>query len=458
MSDLKKSFHQKPETQTELERELLNNSLAAAPGFFMVALWVAIKKFNSVENVKLISWIACALILLAVTRFFCASLTLKDLVPFRTAVRFLKGNIFINSILWGWVSVIPLVETHFQNAIENVGPIVMISALALSSMVSLSYNLWVAYFFQVCVIVPAIGYLSYLGLIEKNDSAFNVALLLLIVLIYMVGQTRNMHRLIVKRIEYALELKLTNGLLKESQTQLLEEKSKLQHSMRLAAVGEISGEIAHEINNPLGLMMGYIELAIEGLNKPEVNATEIESKLQKAKIAIVRITKIIKGLRHYARSSENEAFALVYVNEIIEDAIEFCSEKFNYHGVELYVDSTVEAKLNCREVEISQVLLNIFTNAIDEVTKMDKSKRKVYLATELKGSQIKISVSNSGDKISPDVQARLFEPFYSTKKTGIGTGLGLSISRNIIENHGGRLYFDDSNSLTTFIIELPAEV
>jgi signal transduction histidine kinase len=68
---------------------------------------------------------------------------------------------------------------------------------------------------------------------------------------------------------------------------------------------------------------------------------------------------------------------------------------------------------------------------------------------------VKISIANSGPKINPAIQNRLFEPFFSTKKVGIGTGLGLSISKNIIEAHAGKLYYDEREPITTFVVELP---
>ena len=101
------------------------------------------------------------------------------------------------------------------------------------------------------------------------------------------------------------------------------------------------------------------------------------------------------------------------------------------------------------------MILNIFSNAIDEVIKLPVNERKIVLSTELINTKLRILIANAGSKIDPVTQARLFEPFFSTKKVGIGTGLGLSISRNIVESHQGRLYHDDSCSMTTFVIELP---
>lgn len=445
-----------PETARELDRELLEKSLNAAPGFFMASAWVAFKQLGSLENRQIMTVLGLFLLLLSMARFLVGFLHNKEKLDFSKAVLYTKINIILNSLLWSVTVIIPTVEFQFTNMVSNVSIVAFVVGFVLSSMVTLSYVIPLAFFFQWCVILPSMSYLYYLGMFANNDAAFHTAVIMTLVFLYMLNQTRTLHNHAVKRIQHGLELSYTNNLLQHSRTQLLEEKAKLQHSIRLAAIGEISGEIAHEINNPLGLIVGYLELSLEELKEKHPDKEILEAKLLKARSAISRITKIIRGLRHYSKNTVDEPMLPIFINEIIDDAAEFCSEKFNYHRVHLKVSNALDFKIQCRPIEISQVLLNIFTNAIDEVSRLDSEDRLIELRTEKMGDKwVKILISNAGPQIDPNIHDRLFEPFFSTKKMGIGTGLGLSISRNIVENHGGRLYYDPKYPLTTFIIELP---
>lgn len=452
---LKKSFSYSQDIIAELDRELLNNSVAAGIGFFLLAIWVTYSRLGSEQYQNMILVLGIALMGLATMRFGFAVLNKINILDFQKAAQFIKINVYINAVVWAAALFAPLYEGGFKNPSTDLLVLILVAGLSLSSLVSLSFNLLAAYFFQFCLLLPTIVFAFIRYFYFSDNYAFSVAIILTVVLIYLINQTAFMHKQVVSRIKNAVEIKRTNLLLQESQKQLLEEKAKLQYSFRMAAIGEISSEVAHEINNPLGLTMGYVELALEALKEKQPDLNQIEIKLQKARVAVARMTKIIKGLRHYARSSENEDYSVVFINEIIDEAAEFCTEKLNYHAIELIVGKIDEVKVNCRPIEISQVILNILTNAIDEVTKLNRENRKVYLSTQIEEGKIVVSIANGGAKISAVLEDKLFEPFFTTKKSGIGTGLGLSISRSIIENHGGRLYFDRDSELTTFKIELP---
>ena len=446
------------ELQTELSKELIAKSKEAAAGFFMAALWIIWTKFESAEYVTPITILGLSIMLLAVFRLIVRNLNQRDLLSLELATQLTILCILLNGIAWSAALFLPTFEFHFTNATSAVGVMSLLIALVVSSMVTISYVLTVALVLQSIIIVPTLGFLFYLWLSEGNQTGLHGSAMLAIVLIYTFRQTCNIHSENVRRFSYALDLEYSNKLLIESQDLLIQEKAKLQHSIKLAAVGEISAEIAHEINNPLGIMMGYIELSLDLLKSNSPDKEVLQVQLIKARSAISRITKIIKGLRHYSRRTNDDPLVPVFVNEIIEDAIEFCSEKFNYNKTILVIENPNDFKLLCRPIEISQVLLNIFSNGIDEVSKLDPELRKLKVQVISTGEHVRISISNFGPKIKPEVQEKLFEPFFSTKKIGIGTGLGLSISRGIIESYKGRLFYDPLPEQTTFVIELPQHI
>lgn len=439
----------------ELNLELIEKARAAAPGFFMGSVWVYVQHFESVKYIDELSILAICLAFFSLIRLAISKMYDRKIIEIKATVRLTKMNIVLNGFLWSCTLMLPIIEFQFTHLTASIAVISMLMALTISSVITISYNMWVAYYFQWVVAAPPAVYLYYLWHSTGNTSAFNAAVLISILLIYLFHQTRGVHFETIRRISYALDLETSNKLLLESQDLLIQEKVKLQHSIKLAAIGEISAEIAHEINNPLGIIMGYIELSLDLLrsNSPDVDV--LQAQLIKANSAISRITKIIKGLRHYSRRTNDDPMVPVYINEIIEDAVEFCSEKFSYNKTVLEIENPQDFRIFCRPIEISQVLLNIFSNAIDEVSKLDPEMRKMKVQVAGTKEHVQILISNFGPKIKTDIQDKLFEPFFSTKKVGIGTGLGLSISRGIIESYKGRLYYDPAHELTTFVIELP---
>lgn len=457
MPSLRFRYSQKYQTQAiyELDRELVKKSLGAAPGFLMGSIWVMYHRLETVTYAPIVGWLGALLMFLAVSRYGIAYMFEKSVIGFDTAAKFIKYNIVANGVFWSITIMVSFVELRFKDVSSNITTVALLLGFVLSSMMTLSNNLRLAYFFQTVMIAPAGFFLFFLALTENNDMALNASVVLMIAFFYMLNQNRIAHTQVVNHIQYALDLEFTNKLLQESQSQLIEEKAKLQHSIRLAAIGEISGEIAHEINNPLALVLGYIELASDQLTQTNSPKEVVVEKLNKATKAISRITKIIKGLRQYSRTTLNEPLGVVLMSEIIDDVMEFCSEKFNHHSIQLDTDFENDCQISCRPVEISQVVLNIISNAIDELVKLPTDQRKIFMKTEIGHSIVKLLVANSGPKVDPAIKTRLFEPFFSTKKVGIGTGLGLSISKNIVEAHSGSLYYDDSGELTAFVIELP---
>ena len=452
---LRNSKRYPADVRTELTYEFLERTSAGTPGFFMAAAWVVYSRLEMVKYADITLILGVYLLVINFVRYFILRRTLETQSDLNRTVQIMNFVILTNTVAWSVLGVLSIVEFRYTNSAAAISAFGMVLGLTFSSLATLSVHLGYAYYFQWSLLLPS-AFLSYVvAMQDENRSAFTAAVIITISFLYLIGQTRSLHHQTVKRIRYHLDLDKANKLLTKSRGELIEEKAKLQHSIRLAAVGEISGEIAHEINNPLGLIVGHLELAYDEVASKTPNLELVKGKLEKARSAISRITKIIKGLRHYSRSTANDPLVATDINEIIYDAVEFCSEKLSYHRIDFEMNNEIDAEVNCRPVEISQVLLNVFTNAIDEVCRLPIGERHIFLKTELINNFIRISVTNSGAKIPENIRDKIFEPFFSTKKVGIGTGLGLSISREIIERYGGKLYLDLQQPQTTFAVELP---
>jgi PAS domain S-box-containing protein len=237
-------------------------------------------------------------------------------------------------------------------------------------------------------------------------------------------------------------------------TELQQKQSALVASSRLSSLGEMASGVAHEINNPLTIILGRAQ-RIENLLRNE--ALDRASLLAQS-VQIVntthRIAKIIRGLQSFARETTGEPFEAVRVQDVINNTLELCKERFNIHGVELTSPTLLNEEFQFwgREEQIAQVLMNLLNNAFDAVTPLPT--KWIDVQVNRLPNKIQISVTDSGPGISEELEEKIFRPFFTTKDVGKGTGLGLSISKGIVERHGGLLYLDRSSPHTRFILEL----
>ena len=226
------------------------------------------------------------------------------------------------------------------------------------------------------------------------------------------------------------------------------------NSARLASLGEMAGGIAHEINNPLAIVVGNIHIVEKLLRQENIEKDKILGAIAKIVHTTDRIAGIVSALKTYSRNGNHDPLRPRGLKQIVEEALSLCTQKYAVSGISLTCDNIPqEVQLNCRPSEISQVLLSLLNNAFDAVEHLKE--KWVRLSCHLGGKHILIKIEDSGAGVPPDDVERIFEPFFSTKEVGEGTGLGLPIARNIIEAHGGVFFLDHKVDHTSFVISLP---
>lgn len=230
-------------------------------------------------------------------------------------------------------------------------------------------------------------------------------------------------------------------------------EAQLYQNSKLAALGEMASGVAHEINNPLSIIIGKASLLTDQINKPTWNREKIIQDIEKIEKTSLRISKIIKGLTAFSRNSEQDSYAVVPVKQVIEDTLSLVNEKFKYRGIDVIVDCPTELALECNATQIGQVLMNLLINSYDAIKRFEK--KWIKLEVKSNGSRVTILVSDSGDGISTKIAEKIMQPFFTTKSVGEGTGLGLSLSKGLIESHSGSLMYLPTTKHTTFQIELP---
>lgn len=226
------------------------------------------------------------------------------------------------------------------------------------------------------------------------------------------------------------------------------------YSEKMASLGELTAGIAHELGNPLGAMRGRMEMLLLETEKSNVEPEKVKALMNRSIGLIDRMSKIIKGLRSYARDASGDPYVQTSLKSLVSDILDFSWEKFRKLGVDVHVQGMDEDYLvECREAEIGQVVVNLINNACDAVSDQDERWIQVKLCSN--EDYVYIQVSDSGPGISDDLTEKILKPFFTTKPVGQGTGLGLSISKSILDAHQGRLTLDENSEHTTFIVELP---
>jgi PAS domain S-box-containing protein len=241
-------------------------------------------------------------------------------------------------------------------------------------------------------------------------------------------------------------------------------EEKLVQAERLASMGTLAAGVAHEINNPLTYVMANIGFVSERLPKllagdPSLAVAsqldELATALAEAQEGAIRVRQIVRDLKSLARGDE-EQYGPVDVRAVIESSISMVSNQILMKA-ELVRNLGEVPMVEASESRLGQVFLNLLVNAAQAIRggAVGRNKIGVSTCTDTAGRAV-ITVSDTGEGISPHVMGRIFDPFFTTKPLGVGTGLGLFICHGIIKALGGEITAESALGCgTTFRIALP---
>jgi signal transduction histidine kinase len=259
--------------------------------------------------------------------------------------------------------------------------------------------------------------------------------------------------------------KLNEGLearVDERTRELQETQTQLMQSEKLKSLGQLVAGVAHELNNPIGIVHANLQLLDEFIEKLIVaqergeDGTKyreaITKLLSRGREGTERVKEIVQNLRTFSRMDQADLHSANLTDEI--DSTLGLMEHRLKGLVEVSREYEELPEVLCYPGQLNQVFLNLLINSCD-VLEEDGGGRITIRTAPIKGG-VRLEFSDSGPGISPEVQSRIFDPFFTTKEVGKGTGLGLSLSHGIIERHGGRIQVSsEPGEGTTFVIELP---
>lgn len=251
-----------------------------------------------------------------------------------------------------------------------------------------------------------------------------------------------------KVVERTMELEATNKLLVQAQQQLV-------LAEKLAAIGEITAGVAHEINNPVAVLQGNLDVLRDTLGNA---ARPVHGELQLMDQQIHRINTIVTKLLQFASPAEFAGYVeTIMVDEVVADSLVLVRHLLNQSDIRVEHDKGATRTIPINRGELQQVLINLFTNAIHAM--QDGGRLTITTADwhdDAGKSGVTIRVADTGRGIPAEDQARIFDAFFTTKRQG-GTGLGLSISYTLVARYGGTILVSSEQDVgTEFTVRLLA--
>ena len=248
-----------------------------------------------------------------------------------------------------------------------------------------------------------------------------------------------------------LTVSVENALLYENQkrinSELRDTQKQLIQSEKLAATGQFSASLAHEINNPLGIIKNYLQILSESMEGNSGN----QDNLAAIKEEVDRIARIVKSFLDFSRPAKEEMSFLDLI-EIIKRVIFLVNQEFLSRDIKIAADLPESLpQILGLEDQLKQVFLNLLVNSRDFMPQGGEIK----ISAREVGDKVEIDFSDTGCGIPEDNLNRIFDPFFTTKTDGRGSGLGLWICYGIIQRHGGSIQAKRKKQGTRFIISLP---
>lgn len=278
--------------------------------------------------------------------------------------------------------------------------------------------------------------------VELNHTIFVIGFISTLLFFILMGYIYHLYR-----------KNLTN--LTEVSASLEEQRMSSVNASKLASLGQMAAGLAHEINNPLAVIMARSDMVMTQIETGECTDEDVKKTLVKINDMAHRISKIVTSMRKVSRSTGTIERHRVKLSEVLEDVLNLCHQSIKNSDIELdkegfdSSDDVVEGDFN----QISQIVINLLNNAMDELRKKPAD-RKISLKLLDDGTNKLLKVIDNAGTIPPEIKAKMFQPFFTSKEVGKGTGLGLSISSSFAKNMGGDLYLEES-VVTTFVLSLP---
>ncbi|TLX47375.1 PAS domain-containing sensor histidine kinase [Pseudoalteromonas phenolica] len=234
---------------------------------------------------------------------------------------------------------------------------------------------------------------------------------------------------------------------KSNEIKFKQERQKSIQNAKFSALGELAASVAHEINNPLGIISGYAELL-------QMQGGSEDDKYQAILKSCDRITHIVKNLKRFSRTDDTPQKLPVNLLEVVNDAISLTLPRAKRQHSKIYLNAHDEVWVLGNHIELEQVIINLINNALDALA---KHKLRTVTVELMKQDMLpKLVIEDTGGGVCSSVIQTIFEPFVTTKLAANGTGLGLSVVKGILDDHLATIAMTNNELGASFVITFPA--
>jgi signal transduction histidine kinase len=250
-------------------------------------------------------------------------------------------------------------------------------------------------------------------------------------------------------------------IIRDASERLLQERrirdrdTELARATRFAMLGELASALAHELNQPITASVSYLRAAQILAASLEAQDPRLGVTLNKAAHEALRASEVLKRLRDFYRGGAPKLEPLG-LEDVLSSACSSYEERFRQAGVHVQRElASPLPVLNCDAIQLEMILLNLLGNALDAVLQRPAVSRQIHLSAFCRDTDVLVVIEDSGHGLAPDVEARLFAPFVTTKADGMG--LGLAISRSLLRNQGGDIWAEPAQlGGARFIVRIPS--
>ncbi len=230
----------------------------------------------------------------------------------------------------------------------------------------------------------------------------------------------------------------------------------LLHNSKLASIGELAAGVSHEINNPLSIIKGHLDLLKKYCERTNIYDGEVDAKIIKSLKGVDRIANIVKGLGAFARVDEIELTTL-NLSDLLLETKDMLLEIYSKEGIHLKFEVQDNIWIKGNRGRLQQVFVNILSNAKDAVA--GSKVKEIKISASLEGRKIEVRICDSGPGVTEALKEKIFDPFFTTKEVNKGTGIGLALVSSIIKEHDGHIdVYNDREAGACFVISLIGEV
>ncbi len=256
-------------------------------------------------------------------------------------------------------------------------------------------------------------------------------------------EERNLINAIARQVALIIEQK-------QAEEDKLKLHAQLLHADRLATIGMLAAGVAHELNEPLGNILGFAQLAKKSLTGPE----SVKRDIEKIETASLNAREIIQKLLVFARQTPPEK-TQVNLNKMVGDGLYFLAARCAKEGVKLVrILSPDLPEITADPAQLNQLLVNLVVNALQSI----RGEGKITIQTQFRDRNVLLIVEDTGCGMSDEVLKQIFIPFFTTKDIGQGTGLGLPVVHGIVTAHGGTINVKSKPGQgTRFEIRIPVD-